>query len=218
MTIDTIVGAESANMEISQIKIKRAARNGVIYVLAILAFGVTVPAGKGLGFFDPALLAAYACLGTVFAGPFAAQEFEKRPASFGQAAGWIVRAALFGELLAIAMLACGVATVFYMNRTAFFPPDIEALASSLLLGLAASLALASLAAWATVEFSGGAARMALRLIFLGLLALFYLRGRWLPDVAEPGILISLTAAAVFLMLLRRSLGKPGLRQPGLTES
>ena len=48
--------------------------------------------------------------------------------------------------------------------------------------------------------------MALRLIFLGLLLLFYLRGQWLPDVAEPGILISLMAAATFLLLL--------LRRPG----
>src|SRR5580658_305102 len=150
----------------------RAVRNGVIYVLLILVFGIAVPASKGLGFFDPTMLSAYACLGTVFAGPFAAHRIEKRPASFGQAVGWILKAVFFAELLAIAMLACGVATVFYGSVAAFFPPDGEVLASSLLLGLAASLALASLSAWITAEFSAGAARMALRLIFLGLLALF----------------------------------------------
>jgi hypothetical protein len=184
---------------------QRAIRDGIIYFLLTVAFGVAVPAMKGLGFFDPTLLSAYACLGMVFAGPFATQAFEKRPASFGQAAGWIGKAVLLGELLAIAMLACGTATVYYLNRAAFFPPDLETLAYSLMLGLAASLALAALAAWVTIEFSAGASRMALRLIFLGLLALFYLRGQWLPAVAAPGILISLMAASVFLMLLRQRL-------------
>jgi hypothetical protein len=208
-----------------QMEIPRTARNSVIYALLILAFGVAVPAGKGLGFLDSTLLSAYACLGAVFAGPAAAQSFEKwteassadspAPASLGQALKSIARAVLFGELLAIAMLAGGIATVFELNRAAFFPPDVESLGYSLLLGLAASLALASLAAWVTVEFSAGAARMALRLIFLGLLVLFYLRGRWLPEVVEPGILICLIAATTFLILLRRTLNNPdsGLTKP-----
>jgi hypothetical protein len=198
-------------MPAPRIQIKPAVRNGVIYALLILAFGVAIPASKGLGFFDTTLLSAYACLGTVFSGPAAAQAFEQRPESFGQAVGWIARAVLFGELLAIAMLACGVATVYYVS-VAFFPPDSETLASSLLLGLAASVALASLAAWVAVEFSTGAARMALRLILLGLVAMFYLRGGWLQSVTWPGILISLTASAVFLALLRRGLSKPDLRK------
>jgi hypothetical protein len=199
-------------------QIPRAARNGVIYALLILVFGVAVPASKGLGFFDPALLSAYACLGTVFAGPLAAHKFEKRPASFGQAAEWIVRAVLLGELVAIAMLACGVATVFYTSQGGFFSPDLESLTDSVALGAAASLALASLAAWITAEFSAGAARMVLRLILLGLLVLFYLRGQWLPAVTGPGILISLMAAATFLMLLRQRLKQLGLTKAGLTKS
>jgi hypothetical protein len=199
-------------MQVPQIKFARSPgtsviRNSVIYVLLILAFGVAVPAAKGLGFFDPTLLAAYACLGTIFAGPAAAQKFQKRPASLGQAVRWIVRAVLFGELIATAMLACGVATVYYTSRSGFFPPDLVTLGYSLWLGLAACLALASLAAWVSLEFSAGAARMALRLIFVGLLVLYYLRGAWLTDVAVPGILICLMAAVVFTMLLRHALRK-----------
>jgi hypothetical protein len=185
----------------------RAARNGIIYVLLILAFGVAVPASKGVGFFDPTLLAAYACLGTVFAGPLAAQKFQNRPASFFQALGWIAKAVSIGELLTIAMLACGAATVFFTSPI-FFPPDLQNLGYALLLGCAASLALASLAAWVATEFSATVARMTLRLIFLGLLALFYLHAQWLPDVAARGILISLMAAATFAMLLRRNLAQP----------
>jgi hypothetical protein len=200
-------------MQVPEIKVNRSARNrtirnSVIYVLLILAFGIAVPVAKGLGFFDPTLLAAYACLGTIFAGPAAAQKFGERPGSFGEAMRWIVRAVLFGELIAIAMLACGVATVYYTIRAGFFPPDLVTLGYSLWLGLAACLALASLAAWVAVEFSGGAARMALRLVFVGLLVLYYLRGAWLTDVAGPGILICLMAAVVFVMLLRHTLRKP----------
>jgi hypothetical protein len=200
-------------MQVPQIKIERSARNSVlrnsiIYVLLILAFGVAVPAAKGLGFFDPTLLAAYACLGTIFAGPAAAQKFEERPASFGQAMRWILRAVLFGELIAVAMLACGVATVYYTSRGGFFSPDLVTLGYSLWLGLAACLALASLAAWVTLAFSAGAARMTLRAIFVGLLVLYYLRGAWLTDVAGPGILICLITAAMFAMLLRHTLRKP----------
>src|ERR1700733_1463660 len=139
-------------MQVPQIKIERSPRasvirNSVIYVLLILAFGIAVPASKGLGFFDPTLLAAYACLGTIFAGPAAAQKFVKRPVSFRQAIRWIVRAVLFGELIAVAILASGVATVYYTSRGGFFPPDLVTLGYSLWLGLAACLALASLAAW-----------------------------------------------------------------------
>jgi hypothetical protein len=189
--------------------IQRAVRNGVIYALLILIFGVAVPYRKGLGFFDPAILSAYACLGTVFAGPLAAHKFEKRPESLGQALGWIVRSVLAAEAVAMAMLVCGVATVFFMNRPAFFPPDVESLASSAMLGLAASLALASIAAWVTAEFSAMAARMVVRMILLGLLVLLYLRGEWLPAESGPGVLISAMAAATFLMLLRQRLKQTG---------
>jgi hypothetical protein len=189
------------------------ARNAGIYVLVLLVFGIAVPGAKGLGFFDPALLSAYACIGTVFAGPLAAKEFEGLPASLGQAIRWIARAALFGESIAAAMLACGIATVFVRNRAAFFPPDLETLAYSMLLGLAACFALASLGAWVTVQFSSGVARMAMRTVFLGLLVLLYLHGRSLPDLAGAGIWISATVSIGFVLLLRRSLKNLSPRTP-----
>src|ERR1700722_14518942 len=108
-------------MAFPEMKIARPVRNGVIYILLILVFGVAVPASKGLGFFDSTLLSAYACLGTVFAGPLAAHKFEQRPASIWQAVGWIAKAVLFGELLATVMLGCGVATVYYRSAAAFLP-------------------------------------------------------------------------------------------------
>jgi hypothetical protein len=186
----------------------RPIRNTLTHVAVVLLFGVAVPATKGLGFFDPVLLAAYACLGIVFAGPAAAQAFEKRPASLAQAVQWIVKAALFGELLAVAMLACGVGTVYARSRGVFFPPDLELLAYALSLGMASCLALAAMAAWVTVQISAGAARMCLRAVFLVLVALFYLKGRWLPGVLEMGTLLCLLAAGVFVALLRTRLVRP----------
>lgn len=183
----------------------RAGSNIAIYIGVILAFGVAVPFAKGLGFLDPLLLSAYACLGIVFAGPAAAHAFEKRPASALQAIWWVLKAVLFGEAIALAMLGCGVGTVFLRNRAAFFPPDLESLAYAALLGLAASLALASLAAWTVLQFSGGAARMVLRVVFLALLAMFYLRGRWLPQIYFIGTLYCLALAGVFFLLMKRRL-------------
>jgi len=47
-----------------------------------------------------------------------------------------------------------------------------------------------------------------------LLALFYLRGRWLPAVAGPGTLISVMASLTFLMLLRQRLKKSPIANAG----
>jgi hypothetical protein len=179
-----------------------AMRNGVTYLVVLLLFGVAVPAAKGLGFFDPVLLAAYACLGIVFAGPAAAQAFEKRPASLAQAVQWIAKAAAFGELLALAMVACGIGTVYVTHRGFVFPPDLESLGFALLLGLAGSLTISSLAGWVTVQVSRQASRMTLRAVFVALVALFYFKGRWLPSVIEIGTVLCLLATGVFVLLLR----------------
>lgn len=192
-------------MQSQGVQSQGAVRNAIIYGMVIVAFGIAVPAAKGLDFLDPVLLSAYACLGIVFAGPAAAKAFEKRPTSLAQAVKWIAKAVLLGESVAVAMLACGVATVYERNRAAFFPPDLESLAYAALLGLAGSLALASLGALVSLTFSPGAARMTMRLTFLGLLALFYLRGRWLPNVAEIGTLVCLFFAGAFVLLLKQTL-------------
>ena len=55
-------------------------KNWISYVVLVLAFGVVVPRLKGLEFFDPQLISAYACLGMIFAGPAAARPSGKSPA------------------------------------------------------------------------------------------------------------------------------------------
>lgn len=177
-------------------------QNSLSYLLLLLAFGIVVPYLKGLEFFNPQLMSAYACMGTIFSGPMVAQSFRNKPSGFGQAAQWIVQAVLWGELIIAAMLGCGILTVYltHLHRV-FFPPDVPSLAVSCGLGVAISLAIAASAGWLTVQFSSGVARIGLRVIFLGLVALFFFRGQWLPLTAGPGTLIALALTAVFLALL-----------------
>lgn len=181
-------------------------RSALSYLLLVLAFGVVVPGLKGLEFFDPVLMSAYACIGMVFSGPAAAQTFSTRPRSLGEALRWIFESVLFGEIIAAAMLAGGVLTVYLTHlRSLFFLPDLVQLATSGAFGAAGSLALAGMAGWLTLRFSGGAARGTLRVVFLALLVIYFLRGQWLPAAAASGIPVALAVAAVSLDLLRREL-------------
>jgi hypothetical protein len=191
--------------EPSQSNLSRYIRSAFIYVVLLIAFGVFLPWRKGLDFFDTALLSAYACLGVVFSGPAAAQAFENRPQSMRQALAWIAVAVGFGEAIAVAMLACGLITVRLTSTYLPFGPDVASLADALLLGLAASVALASLGAWVALRFSAGAARLALRIVLLVLVVAFFLRSRSLPEVAVPGAIVAAGAAILFLLLLRGTL-------------
>src|SRR5215469_14775538 len=150
----------------------RYARTVFIYGLLLIAFGIFLPWRKGLDFFDPALLSAYACLGVVFAGPAAAQAFENQPESLAQALAWIGVAVGFGEGIAIAMLACGLMTVRLSMPYLVFGPDLALLSGSILLGLTASIALAALAAWIALRYSSGTARLALRVVLFVLVVAF----------------------------------------------
>ncbi len=181
-------------------------QSALSYLLLILAFGVVVPRLKGLAFFDPELMSAYAGMGVVFSASAAAQAFRTRPGSMGEALRWVFQAVLFGGLIALAMLVGGILTVYLTHlRSVFFLPNLVYLSTSLACGLAASLALAGMAGWLTLRFSARVARGTLRIVFLALLVLFFLWGRWLPAAAASGIPIALAVAAVFLILLRREL-------------
>ena len=191
--------------EPSQSNLSRYIRSAFIYVVLLIAFGVFLPWRKGLDFFDTALLSAYACLGVVFSGPAAAQAFENRPESMRQALAWIAVAVGFGEAIAVAMLACGLLTVRLTSPYLPFGPDVASLPDALLLGLTASVALASLGAWVALRFSASAARLALRTVLLLLVVAFFLRSRSLPEVAVPGAIVAAGAAILFLLLLRGTL-------------
>jgi hypothetical protein len=179
----------------------------ILYVALIAVFGVLLPWTKGLDFLDPVMTSAYACLGVLFAGPASAEAFaEKPPDSMPAALRRVAKAVMYGEGLALAMLIAGVATVSATRGRRLRLPDPDVLVQAGLLGLMASTALALLAGWITLRFSHGAARRALRFVFLAMLVAFYFWSRWLPDAALRGAAVAAVLAGAMVLVLRRQWG------------
>jgi hypothetical protein len=177
----------------------------LVHLAIIGVFGVLFPWLRGSVFLDPVVIAAYSCLGVLFAGPAVAQGFgAERPQSIHQAIARILMAVAYGEMMAVMILLAGFLTVFTTHRYAF-APDVDTLLSGGLLGLSASLAMAAIAGWLTLRFSAAGARRTMRVLFLLLLFAFFFRSGWLPDVAGEAALFCLVIAAVTLIGLRRAL-------------
>jgi hypothetical protein len=175
----------------------------ILYLSLIAIFGVFLPLRKGLGFLEPVMITAYACLGVLFAAPAAAKSFSKgRPQSMREAGVRVAKAVGYGEGLALLMLVAGVVTVGVDHRRAMFP-ELDVLGEGALLGLTASIALALFAGWITLRFSAAAARMGMRAIFIGLLVLFVFRGERLPEIWLRGVELSVALSALMVILLRR---------------
>jgi hypothetical protein len=181
-------------------------RSILFHLALVVAFGIWIPRLKGVDFLDSQILGAYVCLGLLFAGPATAQAFpEGTRSSFKQAKGRIFAGVLYGEIVTLALTGAGIATVYLTHRGMFIPqPDWPTLARCALFGLAASGMLASLAALAAVRFSRPVAMVCLRLVFFGLLILYYFRGQFLTDVGLVAATACLVVAGLFIELLRRA--------------
>ncbi len=180
-----------------------------IYLLLIGVFGVFLPWQKGRDFLDSVMLGAYACLGVVFAAPAAASQFEKDPTP-GRALARVAVSVLYGELVAGVMLVVGTVTVYVLHGSRIVVgPDLQSLAECSALGLTLSWAVSTVALWVSVRVSPGAAKGVVRVVFLGLLAAFYLRSGWLPSVALRGAGIALLASILFFLALRATLATGG---------
>jgi hypothetical protein len=183
-------------------------RRAILIHLALIAvFGIGLPWFKGADFLDSVILSAYACLGILFAAPAASEAFaQSRPQTFADAIAKVVIAVTYAESMTVTVLGLGLITVYseiYWRVRFVLTPDLETLGLSALFGLAASAAMAAIAGWITLQFSASAARIALRIIFLGLLALFFYRSRWLPDVAGTGALLALIIGGGAVLAMRR---------------
>ena len=177
-------------------------RSMPVYLLLIGIFGVFLPWQKGGDFLDSVILGAYACLGVVFSAPAAAAEFAKVP-STQKALARVVVSVFYGELLAGAMLLLGLITVYVTHwGRLVVGPDLGALAQCAAFGLTFSWAVSSAAVRLSVRFSAGTAKTVVRLMFVGLLAAFYLRSSWLPAVALRGAGIALLASILLFLALR----------------
>jgi hypothetical protein len=184
----------------------RGLRSILLHLALLCAFGIWIPRLKGLDFLDSQVLGAYACLGLIFAGPAAAQAFSPDlSTSFKQARARIFAGVLYGEIVALTLVAAGIATVYVTRRGRYVPqPDWETLARCAMFGLGASAMVASLAALVAVRFSRAAAMICLRIAFFGLLILFYYRGQRLPEVGLTAAGACLVVAGIEIELLRRA--------------
>ncbi len=188
----------------SRIGLGGGGRGLLIHILVIGTFGIFLPWLKGIEFLDPVLIAAYACLGILFAAPAAAQAFASgRPASMGEALARVAVAAVYGEVMVIAILMAALATVYLTHRYIPIAPDVPGMLEANAFGIAASLAMGAIAGWITLQFSAGAARSMMRVIFLGLLVVFFFYSRWLPEMVGIGAIAALAVAAAALVALRR---------------
>jgi hypothetical protein len=175
----------------------------ILHLVLIAIFGIFLPLRKGLGFLEPIMITAYACLGVLFAAPAAASAFSKgRPQTMGEAGVRAAKAVGYGEGLAVVMLIAGVVSVSIAQGRALYP-ELDVLGEGAALGLTASIALALFSGWMTLRFSAPAARMGLRVIFIGLLVLFVFQGERLPEIPLRGVELSVALSALMVILLRR---------------
>lgn len=185
----------------------------LLHIGLIVVFGVLLPWVKGLEFLDPVMASAYTCLGVLFAAPAAAQAFSSsqpptvsrpaRPQTMNDALLRIARAVGYGEGLALIFLVAGVVTVDLTHGGRLRLPQLDTLAETALLGLAASFAMAVAAAWISLRFSANAARRGMRFCFLAMLVAYYYWSFRLPEIALMGAVICMLIGLALLYFVWR---------------
>jgi hypothetical protein len=167
-------------------------------------FGILIPLRKGLEFFDPMILTAFACLGAVFAAPVVVRTLPDTSSSAVLAR--VGAAILYGEFMALGLLGLGIFAVYWSHRGRwYFPPAWGGVSQGALFGLCLTAALALAGCWLTLALTDQAAKFLLRIVLLAALVAFLFQGRALPDAIAPAIAVTFALAALFLVLLRREI-------------
>ena len=165
--------------------------------------GVVVPYVRGPEFLDTVILGTYLCLSIVFAGPAAVEAFSSPPPEFSTALTRVARCAAYGILMSFSVTIVALGVV-YATHPVVVGPDLPALLQTAVFAVLLTLALVSTVGWISVRHSPRAGKRVSRLLFMGLLLLFLLNSRRLPDVTLTGSLIAAAGAAASLLLLRRA--------------
>ena len=71
------------------------ARQALVVLMVVIVFGTLVPIYKGIGFLDPRIIAAYACLALLFVAP-ASAELAATRGKGAPASGILGRIAIIG--------------------------------------------------------------------------------------------------------------------------
>jgi hypothetical protein len=159
------------------------ARQALVILAVVIAFGILVPIYKGFGFLDPRIIAAYAFLAPLFVAPASAE----LAATHGKgAAAWGILGRIgiivaWGWGLTILILGTAIVTLnVAIRRGGFAAPPLEFIAAVLLFSLSASIAVALLGAVLAGRFSATAVKTILRTGFLVILLTLAFGSRVLP--------------------------------------
>jgi hypothetical protein len=167
------------------------ARQALVILIVVAAFGILVPLYKGFGFLDPRIIAAYACLALLFVAPASAELAVEQGNSAPPAAifGKIALIVAWGWGVTLLILASAMVTLNLMaRRGGVMVPPLGFLSAILTFSLVASIAIAVLGALLARRFSTAAVKNILRTGFLAILLLLIFGSRVLPERVQLQIL------------------------------
>jgi len=160
------------------------ARQALIVLAVVIAFGILVPIYKGFGFLDPRIIAAYACLALLFVAPGSA-ELAATQGKDAPASAMLARIAIivtWGWGITVLILATAIVTLNVMSRRGgFLTPPLDFIAAVLVFSLSAAIAIALLGAELARRFSAAQVKNILRVGFLIILLALVFASRVLPD-------------------------------------
>ena len=89
------------------------AKQALIILFTVLAFGILVPWYKGFTFLDPRMLAAYGCLAVLFVAPASAEAFagDRKMVSPGAILGRLMVLVGFGWGITVLVMLTALATL-----------------------------------------------------------------------------------------------------------
>ncbi len=166
------------------------ARQALIILAVVIAFGVLLPIYKGFGFLDARILAAYALLALLFVAPASAElGTNEAQAPVSALLGNMAIIVAWGWGITVLILGTAIVTLNVVaRRGGFLSPPVTFLAAILTFGLAASIAVAMLGAALARRFSAAQVKTILRALFLLVLLAAVFGPRVLPEPVTLAIL------------------------------
>jgi hypothetical protein len=161
------------------------ARQAVVILVVVFAFGVLFPLYRGFGFLDPRIVAAYACLALLFVAPASAELAAAHGKSGSHNAAILGRIAVivaWGWGITVVILVTAIVTLnLVARRGGWLAPPPGFLGAVLTFSLSASIAIAILGAVLARRFSATGVKNILRIGFLAILLALIFGSRVLPE-------------------------------------
>jgi len=174
------------------------AKQALIVLITVLAFGILVPWYKGFTFLDPRMLAAYGCIGILFVAPATAESFAALPDGL-PATSTLSRLGVligFGWGLNVLVVVSAIATLnIAYGHGNFIAPQPELFLSIVVCSLAGSALVGALSAVLARTLSAGSVKAILRLAFLLILLAFIFSAR-MPDAWQIALMEHTTRRAI----------------------